>query len=89
MARTIEAFVASLDAVLTDAESRNPGRVATTRRRMRTIAHQCGWKARSKQRSEDLASMLEESGIYAFPEITDADVDFDTFVSFSRNENPD
>ncbi len=53
---------------------------------MRTVAHACGWQARSPARIESLHFALDDAGIYAFPEITDDEVTMDTFIAFSRTD---
>ena len=86
MARSIESFVSGISAQL-DRQEQTPGASPrATRRRMRTIASNCGWKARSTPRLEALHAALEEAGIYAFPEVTDPEATMDTFVTFSRTD---
>jgi hypothetical protein len=86
MSRTIESFVTSIQTALTKSEA-SPGlKPPHVRRMMRTVAHACGWQARSPARIDALHFALDDAGIYAFPEITDDDVAMDTYIAFSRTD---
>jgi len=86
MAKSVEAFVASVARELDVKAARSSTSAAAVRRKMRTVATSCGWKARSPQRIKELHDALEAEGIYAFPEVTDPDTRMDTFIAFSRTD---
>lgn len=86
MAKSVESFVGSLGRALESKATRSGSDGVSVRRKMRTVASSCGWKARSNTRIEELHGALESAGIYAFPEVTDSEVTMDTYVSFSRTD---
>jgi hypothetical protein len=86
MGRNTESFVFSLQNALEEAEESRGAQPASVRRKMRTVARECGWKARSHGRIESLHFALDDAGIYAFPEISDDSVTMDTYIAFSKTD---
>ena len=81
--RTPERFVEEIADEIRRTVERSGGLERTERRLQRTVVALCGWKAKSDPRMASLQQLLEDSGVFTYPELESESLSADSWITFS------
>lgn len=88
LTRSPERFVQELETEL-DQRRSDFGINAFKRQKLRSVVVDCGWRARSVKRLQQLQQDLETAGIFPFPELDDPEVGLNDWIRFSKSPGVD